>query len=143
MAETVTVACGLPHGLLLRVFAPVKVNHALPGGGSREVDEFRDVGAEPVHIKGWSHPQDKAPAIQLVNGFALTPNVDKAFFEKWMSQNKDHHVVKSGLIFAQSKGTEAAAEAKDKKTLKSGLERLDPDKLPKGLKKYDKNEVTA
>lgn len=141
MAETVTVACGLPHGLLLRIYDRVKVNHALPGGGARETDEFREKAIAPVRIRGWAHPQDEAPAVQLVNGFALTPNVDKAFFEEWMKQNAGHEAVKKGLIFAHGKDANTAAEARDKKGLKSGLERLDPKNLPKGIAEYKKTDA--
>ena len=69
----------------------------------------------------------------IVGGFGLTEGVDAAFFDAWMSANKHTAIVKNELIFAQSKTSEAQAEAKDKAANKSGLEGLGKQDLPKGV----------
>lgn len=134
---TVTVGCKLPHGLELRLFRMEKVQHPVMGGGFREVEEAREIGGKRVVINGWSHPQNAAPRAQMAHGTALTMGVDKEFFDKWMEQNREHAAVKNGLIFCAEKDGNVFAEAKAKEKVRSGLERLDPDHLPKGVKKAE------
>jgi hypothetical protein len=136
MAGTVTVACKLPAGLTLRVFDMVDTFEPIVGGGMRTVKVAQE-RPERAIVKGWSHPQNMAPNVQLVEGFALTPNVDKDLWEAWKAQNEKSDVVKNGLIFAHEKPANTEAEAKDKKSVRSGLERLDPNKLPRGIQKSD------
>lgn len=136
----VTVACRLPHGMRLRIYELVKTTEVIMGG-TRDVLVSRQKGDDVV-VNGWSEPQNHAKK-HLVEGFAITPGVDKEFFDKWLSQNKDSDVVKNGLIFAHEKEGNTFAEAKDKKSLRSGLERLDPAKLPKGIEKVGKEAVPA
>jgi hypothetical protein len=132
----VTVACRLPHGLKLRLFDMVESQEPVMGGGFRKVKIARDTG-KSVTINGWAHPQNAAPRMQLVEGFALTPGIDKEFWDAWVIQNKEHDAVKNHLIFAHEKETSTAAEAKEKKSVRSGLERLDPKNLPRGIQKSD------
>jgi hypothetical protein len=136
MAGTVTVACKLPAGLVLRVFDMVETQEPVMGGGYRAVKVARE-RPHRITLKGWSHAQNMAPNAPIIGGFALTPNVDKDFWDAWLTQNQELDAVRNGLIFAHEKPVNAEAEAKDKKTVKSGLERLDPAKLPKGIQKSD------
>ncbi len=133
---SVTVACKLPAGLKLRVFDMIETQEPVMGGGSRTVKVARE-NPKSVTVKGWSHPQNMAPNAPIVEGFALTPNVDKDVWDAWLKDNADSDVVKNGLIFAHEKAGGAEAESKDKKSLRSGLERLDPNKLPRGIQKSD------
>lgn len=133
MAGTVTIACKLPHGLRLRLHDWAKGSEPVMGGGTREFKIAVPLNGPEVVINGFSHPQNAAPSAQMVGGFALTPNVDKDFWDKWLSQNKDADYVKNHLIFAHEKSNSAEAEAKEKKDIKSGLERLDRTKAPKGV----------
>lgn len=133
---SVTVGCRLPHGLTMRVFDMVETQEPVMGGGFRAV-KIAQERPERVTLNGFSHPQNRAPNAQIVEGFALTYGVDAEFWNVWKAQNAQSDVVKNGLIFAHEKPVNAEAEAKDKKTLRSGLERLDPNKLPKGIQKSD------
>jgi hypothetical protein len=133
---TVAVACKLPHGLVMRVFDMVETQEPVMGGGYRAIKVARE-RAKRVTLEGWSHPQNMAPNSQIVGGFALTPNVDKEFWDAWLAQNAELDAVRNGLIFAHEKTMSLEAEARDKTTLKSGLERLDPNKLPRGIEKSD------
>lgn len=135
-AESVTVACKLPHGLILRVFKMHETNEAVMGGGSRVVKVAHPIEKTFV-VAGFSHPQNAAPKATLIEGFALTPSVDKEFWDLWLSQNAESDVVKNGLIFAHVKPADTSAESKEKKLTRSGLERLDPAKLPRGIEKSD------
>lgn len=141
-AKTVTVACKLPSGLVLRLAQPVKVNEPVMGGGSREVTQYRPVGAA-VTVLGTAHPQNAAPLCMIVAGYALTPDVDAKFWNEWLRQNVDHMVVKNNLIFAYEKDSDAKAAAKDNAERRSGLERLDPNKLPRGLKSVKAEKAEA
>lgn len=133
---TVTVACKLPNGLRMRLFRMQKTHEPVLGGGSREVQVAHETGAE-FTLNGWSHPQNKASRATIEGGYALTPNVPKDFWDAWFAQNKDTDFVKKGLIFAHEKESSTIAEAREKVAVRSGLERLDPNKMPKGVEKSD------
>lgn len=131
MASTVTVACKLPNGLIMRAFQFVQRSEQVMGGGSRDVKTAIDTGVRVV-INGTAAPRGQAPVdangdtILLVGGFALTPNVDAEIWEIWKEQNKDSAIVKNGLILAHAKTMDARAESKEKARLRSGLEPMTP-----------------
>jgi len=135
--DTVTVGCKLPAGFWLRVFEPQQVDEFVIGGGRKKSKVYNEFGRRFL-LNGFAHPQTKAPDHKIIAGFALTPGIPRDFWELWLEQNQESMLVKNGLIFAHTSEANTAAEAKDKgATLKSGLERLDPNKLPKGIQKYD------
>ncbi len=125
--ECVTVACKLPSGLLLQVFEMEEFDEPTPGGSRRTkrarlMDEHR--------IRGTAHRQEKAPGAPIFGGYALTPGVPKALWDRWISDNRDAPMVKNHLIFAHSSKNGIRDEAKDHKSVRSGLERINPKKLP-------------
>jgi hypothetical protein len=127
MAETLTVACKMPQGIIARVFEMVDFDEPVMGGGVRTVQRARQLG-DPVTIKGFAVPQgheNNAPG-----GYALTYGVDAEFFNKWLEQNAETAMIKKGLIFAMSRTDSATSKAKEQAKLKSGLDRLDPENLP-------------
>ena len=130
MASTVTVACKLPHGLKMRVFAPQEYNEYVMGGGSRTVTRYVDTG-KSFTVNGWSHAQNSAPHCTIQEGFALTMGVDKDFWDTWYEQNKTSALVENNLIWAYEKIADGKDMTKDFAQVKSGLERLDLDNLPK------------
>lgn len=136
MPGTVTVACKLPNGIFLRVFDMVETQEPVMGGGYRTVKMAREKG-QRVRLNGFSHAQNRAPNSPIREGFALTYGVDKDLWDLWKSQNADTDMVKNGLVFAHEKDANTLAEIREKKDTRSGLERLDPNKLPKGIKKSD------
>ena len=138
MSGTVTVACRLPHGLYLDVVDPSVFDGIDPKVGviARPVVE-----GSRIKINGCARPvgvplPEDAP--QVVGGFALTPGVPAAFWETWLSQNKDAPFVKQKLIFAHEKAGSAVAEAKEKRGLRSGFEGVNPDKPAPGIERDDK-----
>ena len=133
--ETVTVACKLPHGLQLRVFDMVTIREPIMGGGFREVPVAQECPEQYV-VKGNAHAQNMAPNAPITGGYALTFGIPKEFWERWVKDNAGSDVVKNNLIFANFKNDYVQGEAEDKKDLKSGLERLNPNKLPKGIEKF-------
>lgn len=133
---TVTVACKLPHGLLLEVVNPSVFDNIHPQNGV----VARPPG-ERVRINGCARPVGvplSEDAAQVVGGFALTPGVPAAFWEAWLSQNKEVPFVKAGLIFAHDKAGSVVSEAKEKKAARSGFEGMDPDKPAPGIVRDDK-----
>ena len=134
--ETVTVACKLPHGLVLRCFDMVPTREPIMGGGFREVKMAQEL-PQTYTLKGNAHPQNMAPKAPIAGGYALTFGIPKDFLDRWLEENKQSDVILNGLIFAHTKSEMVQDQAEDQADVKSGLERLDPAKLPKGLQKFD------
>ena len=130
--NTVTIACKLPHGLRMKVYNFTERSELVVGGGTRTVKIAEPIEGDIV-VAGWSHPQNRDAKAQQVEGFALTPNVPKEFWDKWLEQNKTADYVRNGMIFAYEKHADAEARARNDRERKSGLERLDREKMPKGL----------
>jgi hypothetical protein len=128
--ETVTVSCKLPNGLVLRVFRTIEVDVPVMGGGVRKETKNEPL-ADVYTVHGWSHAQNSAPHCTIIGGYALTGNIPKGHWDLWLSQNKNSAMVKNGLIFAHATVASAKDQAKDGRTVRSGLERLDPNKLPR------------
>ena len=130
----VTVACKLPHGLILRLFEMESANEPVMGGGYREVKRARQTGST-VRVNGNAVPFGVRPDHPIVAGYALTHGVDKDFFDEWMKQNRDSDIVKNHLVFAYERAESARDAAKDHAKQRSGLEPIEPDtdpRLPKG-----------
>lgn len=128
MPGTVTVACKMPNGLLLRLFEARETDEFIQGGGTRRIKEYLNVG-DPVRIQGNASPHGKSlldvngDPIPMYHGFATTM-IDAEFWEQWYEQNKHSDLVRNGLIFAHAKSLDVRAEAKEKRDQTSGLERL-------------------
>jgi hypothetical protein len=135
--ETVSVASKLPMGIVLQLYDFKPRHEPVMGGGAREYKQ-----AEPRHgatfiVDGNSFAQNVGPQSQIAGGFAITHGVPKAFWEEWLDQNKHADYVVNGMIFAHAEAASTVAHAKDNEGEKSGLERLDPKNLPKGLSSSD------
>ncbi len=128
---TVTVACKLPNGLWLRVFEWEEFDEPMYGGGFKR--NKRSIETGRYMVRGPAHPQQKAPTVALQSGYALTPGIPKEFWDKWLHDNRKTPMVEKGLIFAHENKQRVRDMAKDNKDVKTGLERIDPEKLPKKL----------
>lgn len=126
--DTVTIACKSPVGYRLRLHAESKEREQVLGGGSREFSIFRPTGEELV-ILGNRVPHGEAPRCRVVGGYAMTDNVPAAFWDEWVRQNEGSQLLTSGIIFAMPRPADADAKAKDGKTLRSGLEPMEPDRV--------------
>jgi len=128
--DTVTVACKLGNGLILRTFRPEQITQPVIGGGARDVKHFVPDGRQYI-INGNQAPYAKplidaeGNAIMQEQSFALTPNIPRDFWELWLEQNKDAPYVKNGLIFASPKPLEVRAMAKANRDQRTGLEPID------------------
>lgn len=134
--ETVTVACKMPHGIVLRLFDMVSAQEAVQGGGYREIQKAR-ARPQTIKINGYLEKYDpKLPPASRTSSFALTSGVPKDFWEEWLKQNHDLTMVTNGLIFAHKSSASSKAESREKEKIRTGLEPIDPDHLPRGVKTY-------
>lgn len=123
--ETVTVACKLPNGLILRVFDMVETQEAVQGG-YRTVKIARPKG-NSITIKGYLEKYNPAlPPAAVSSSFALTSGVPKDFWELWLSQNADLEAVVKGHIFAADHHNTVKSMTREREDLRSGLEPIDP-----------------
>jgi hypothetical protein len=86
---------------------------------------------------GYTVQLNGANVSNLVGGYGLTENVDKAAFDKWIKTHADQPYVKNELVFAQAKTNSAESKAKENADVKSGLEGLPQDKPAPGIEKSD------
>lgn len=137
MADTVTVACKMPNGLILRAFEMVERDEPVMGGGYKTV-KYASQRGEAVTINGPAAPFGAPPKVTTAGGYALTSNVDASFWDAWLAQNAELDAVRNGLIFAMPRQDSAGKEAENRAKIKSGLEALDPEKPMRGIQKADK-----
>ena len=91
MSDTVTVACKLPHGLILRLHEMIEQNEPTAGGSFRKVKRAQVIG-EPIVLKGYGRRFDRRTEQAVsaqTSSYALTYGVDADFFKKWLAQNHD------------------------------------------------------
>ena len=130
--KTVTVACKLPHGIMLQLYKMIDGVEPVSGGGYRQIKVAQKVG-EPIKINGNSHKQNALPSCIIRDSFAFTENVPKDHWDAWLEQNQSLDFVKNGLIFAHETTNSVVDQAKDHKAIRSGFERLNPDAKPAGI----------
>jgi hypothetical protein len=135
---TVTVACKLPHGIWLRIFRRKTTKESTPQG-FRDVDIMEEL-PQRVRVNGWAVAQNKAPPHPVVGGYALTPGIPKEFWETWLEQNRTSDIVQNKIIYAHVEESSVTSQAVDQEKVRSGLERLDPDNLPKGIQRAPKRD---
>ena len=123
-SKTVTVACKLPSGLILRAFDMKDDREASPMG-TRDIKVARQRG-EAVKLNGFAMAIGKSPQHQITGGYGLTSGVDAEFFNQWLKDNADSAIVKNGLVFATASDHDTMKEAKGNADVKSNLEPLDP-----------------
>lgn len=140
--ETVIVACKVLSGMRCRIHKLTKVTE-VGMGSTRTVQQWLETDKEFV-LAGPAHAQNEGPRHQVVGGFALTYGVRKDYWDEWRTQNADLPAVRNGLVFAYENREKAIDAAKERKGIKTGLERVNPHDLPKidarfNLKTADEN----
>lgn len=76
----------------------------------------------------------------VIGGHGLTEGIDKEFFDEWLKANADHPAVKNKLIFAHDKARNAAAQAREQASNKTGVEPIDPNKPGHGVQIADEQK---
>lgn len=126
--DKVTIACKLPHGLVLEVDYKIVNNGVVQGENYQRVTLN---GTNDNNPKGLI----MAPPSVLNPEPGITKGVSKDLWEEWLKKaGKNHPAVKNHLIYvlmddADSAADQIAASA----SLRSGLEPLDPTKMPEGV----------
>lgn len=136
MAATVTVACKLPHGLLLQLQRPITIAEPTTTNPDRTVTRYERFG-KVIPINGCAIPMDRPSSKELRGGYALTRDVDADFFSKWLEQNKGLSAVEGGFIFASEQPAvidKYINQGADKRT---GMEPADPQNLPAEFRKIE------
>jgi hypothetical protein len=123
-SATVWVACKLPKGISIQLFEEGVVDRPTFGGGVKPTKVYMRCG-EQVRLRGYAVPFGKLPNFPIIGDFGLT-EVDRGFWEKWLSQNSRLDLVTKGLVFACSDQASARARALENEKLFCGLEPLDP-----------------
>lgn len=100
--------------------ALVTVGCKLPAGLILEVGEKR------VTVNG-------SNSSVVIGGHGITEGVDKDFFDSWLSAHSFLDFVKNGFLFAHEKANNVTAEAKDKASVETGFEPINPSDKPAGL----------
>ncbi len=108
---TVVVGCKLPHGYTCELGRPGEEKYTR------------------VKLKG-------ANDSKIIGGYGLT-DVDESFMAAWMKKHSRLTPVVKNLIFIQSDLSRAQAHAIDNADRKTGLEKLTPKDLPKGVKQFN------
>lgn len=124
--NTTSIACKLPHGLIVRVYQK---------GEGEDGKPVMVAASEPLKLNGANDPG-------AVFGFGMT-EVDTETWEAWLKQNANFPAVKNGLIVAQPNSSRAIDQAKDHQTAKTGVEPIDPEKPAKGIEPVPKKELRA
>jgi hypothetical protein len=136
--NTVTVACKVPNGLLLRLGEFRDYDEPVVGGGVRTSKIWRQIG-EPIHIKGPKRGMvGDDPFSPNADGYALTFGVPEDFMTKWLDENKDHDLVRNNLIRVSAKTQDLKAMTKESRDVATGLEPLNPKgdaRVPKSITK--------
>lgn len=137
---TVTVACKLPHGLLLQLQKAVEAAEPTQSNPERKVTRYERFG-KVVRINGCAIPMDRPSSKELRGGYALTRDVDAEFFSKWLEQNKEHPAVEGGFIFASEQPAVLDRHLERNATRRTGLEPADPNDLPAEFRKIETASV--
>jgi hypothetical protein len=143
MPGTVCVGCKIPNGLVLQIFGSEEVHEPVMGGGSRLVK--RAFVTDRIKLNGPAVAVGKVPRHEIRHGAGLTYGVDADLFAAWVAQNKGSDLLAKGreLVFTSVKPPDIEAQAKDRVTLKTGLEEIDPRNLPDEFKRTIATAVDA
>ena len=136
--DKVTVACKMPQGLVLQLYDIVEVDEQVSGGTRRikmAVPRLVNGREAKIELNGTAYPQGLAPYAPIVGarepgrgeGFALTHNVPADFWEEWLAQNQHSPLLASGMLFAHQKMAFVEGDAKERVSLRSGLEPMHRD----------------
>ena len=98
--------------------------------GPREVKVFAHTG-DVVRIRGTAYPRGTPPEgfmrpPMMINGYAVTPNVSKEWWEKWKAQRARDPMVINNMIVAFDTADAAKGVTKDYVGELSGLEPVNP-----------------
>lgn len=131
---TVTVACNVANGLVLKLYKFENKYEAvmgLPDAKRLTKEAVLDESQGTVTLFGPAPEISKDPAHRCIvvrglnnSAYALTPNVNAEWFAEWLKQNEQNPIVRNGCVFAYADEASVRDAAKDHKEFRSGLEPL-------------------
>lgn len=130
--DTITIACKLPTGIVMRLNRPIEVRIPMLGRpGEFIVDKMDQPDLDTQYIVAGPLRGD---VLTTVGGYALTPGIPRDFAEEWFRQFKDASFVKSGMIFMEGNEQRSRDRAREQEEIRSGYERLNPDFTQKSVR---------
>lgn len=134
MADTVTVLCRLPHGVVLSITPDGDVERRAKLSAAGTPDRSPVVSVKSVTVNGANKAPNYHPKDNVLLGRVGRTVVDKAFWEAWRAQNANSDLVKNNCVFAEMTEARADAKARELEGVKTGFEPIDPEELKrKGL----------
>ena len=130
--NTVIVGCKIPNGLILQLSQMESSREPVMGGGHRDIQTGRKIGPKYL-VKGPAFPVGSVPRYLIAGGYALTSGIPEDFWNEWVRQNADADIVKNELIIAHKSMEDVEQHCIDNERVVTGLEPVDPGRLPKGL----------
>lgn len=135
MANFITVLCRLPSGIELELhdlgILKERASSDAPIG-------LASVPRQSVLLNGAKHDPTYHPAEGRLLGRAGRTQVDADFWNAWLKQNERNGIVTRKLVFAEANPTKADAAVAELAKERTGLEGVDPDNLPKDVKRMEK-----
>jgi len=110
---TLTVACKMPHGFHLDIFAPDKPKRRITVKGSN--------------------------SSRVIGGYGITEGVPKDHWDVWLRQHPELPAVTGGLIFALGQTRSVEDKALEQAELRTGLEGLNPKDKVSGVEALQKD----
>ena len=130
MAGSISIACKLPNGIVLRTGTFTEVPVSVLGGGVR-MERVWQADGQSITLKGNSRPFGGEYQAPIDGGYALTHGVDLDLWTRWFEDNKDSPLVKNQMVFAHAKKDFVEGMAKDRSEIRSGMEPLQPKQDPR------------
>ena len=124
----VTVACKLGIAWLDLQISEEREVMENTQTGPRPVKQYAPVGPI-VRIRGTAYPRGEVPEgfperPRIVAGYALTPNVPREFWDRWVKQHAKAPYVVSGMVCAFESLDDVKAKGREMEGIMSGLEPL-------------------
>jgi hypothetical protein len=138
--NTVTIACKIPNGIILRLGNMVERVEPVALGGVRVVSEWQPDG-NTIELKGPRRFPGQSP--EQEGAAILNHGIDASAWEKWLSENERSAMVVNKQVFAHAKPDHAAGMAADFKDIRSGLEPLNTDRDPRTPRNVEKADRAA
>jgi len=130
---TVTIACKLPAGIILRVFDWQTYSEPRRDGTVGEAKRAIPIANQQFTVKGpWIatagqayNRNNGAVGELLPGGYAITEGCPKEIWDRWYEQNQRSKLVQNGVIFAYADRQSVVEEVMTRSETLSGLEPLD------------------
>ncbi len=141
--ERVVVGCKMPNGLVLQLWAMVPRQEPVMGGGMKEFLQAQPIKGQRVKLNGNAVPFAASPRYRIVGafniGYAMTENVPKAFWDRWVEANPEFPALVNEIIFAEPTLERAERRAMELMGKRSGLEPMQQEKDPRVPKTNNPN----